>query len=362
MTALRRLVADREVVVCVGAGGVGKTTTAAALGAAAAEQGRRVVVVTIDPARRLADALGLGAGGRGRGSGLADDPTLVSDAGGGELWGVMLDPGRTFDALIREQAGSEEQVRRILENPIYQNLTTSLSGTHEYLAAAKLHELHRDPRFDLVVVDTPPARHALDVLDGPGRIVRFLDHRLYRSVLGPGQGVLRAVNTAGRSVLRLLGRLVGAELVDDVIAFFAAFEGIDDAFRQQATDVQRLLLGPTTAFVLVTSPRREALVESAWLLAELGGRGVRPAAIVVNRTTPDLGPPPPAEGLAPELADHLRAWEDLHRMAAAERAAIVHLVARHPGIEVLVVEERDRPVADLPAVRSLARQLLDQPG
>jgi anion-transporting ArsA/GET3 family ATPase len=354
---------DHRVVVCVGVGGVGKTTTAAALGVAAAEAGRRVVVVTIDPARRLADALGLRGSGRGLGrdKGLGDEPRPVEGVGPGTLWGVMLDPQATFDRLIREQAGSDEQARRILSNPIYTNLTQSLSGTHEYLAAEKLYELHHDERFDLVVVDTPPARHALDVLDGPNRLMRFLDHRLYRSVLGPRQGVLRAVNTATRSVLRTLGRLVGAELVDDVIAFFAAFEGIDEEFRRRADAVNRLLVGPETAFVLVTSPRHEALHESRWMLGQLDRRAVDVAAVVVNRATPDLGPPPGADALPPGLEGPLAAWTALQAMASAERAAIADLVEQWAGIEVHVVDERERPVADLAGLGILARHLRGDP-
>jgi anion-transporting ArsA/GET3 family ATPase len=351
------LLAGRSVVVCVGAGGVGKTTTAAALGLAAANQGLRAVVVTIDPARRLADALGLGATGTGLGRGkeLGDEPRLVATAAPGELWGVMLDPKATFDALIRDQARSEDQARRILDNPIYVNLTTSLSGTHEYLAAEKLHQLHHDHRFDLVVVDTPPARHALDVLDGPGRLIRFLDHRLYRSVLGPRRGVLRAVNTATQAVLRTLSRLVGAELVDDVIAFFAAFEGIDAGFRRRAAEVNALLVGPETGFVLVTSPRHQALRESEWLLDQLLQRRVEVVATVVNRATPDLGRPP---GTAPAaLAAHHQAWRDLHHMARAERAAIAALTAAHPALAVEVLDEQDEPVTDLVGLAALADRL-----
>jgi anion-transporting ArsA/GET3 family ATPase len=359
VSTLDDLLGDRRVVVCVGAGGVGKTTSAAALAVAAARRGRRVVVVTIDPARRLADALGLGAASRrlGGGEGLTDDPRLVPGIGPGQLWGVMLDPQATFDALIRAQARSDEQVDRILSNPIYRNLTTSLSGTHEYLAAEKLHSLYHDPRFDLVVVDTPPAHHALDVLDGPGRLIRFLDHRLYRSVLGPRRGVMRAVNAATQSALRTTSRLVGADLVDDVIAFFAAFEGLDAGFRQRAAEVNRLLLGPDTGFVLVTSPRFQATRESEWLLGELGRRDVPVAALVVNRATPDFGPAPAVSEVPPRLRPARRAWEALATLAAAERAAIEDLHRDHGAVPLIVVDERERPVADVEGLGHLADQL-----
>lgn len=361
MSELRGLLEERRVVVCVGAGGVGKTTSAAALGVAAGQLGRRAVVVTIDPARRLADALGLGRTGTGlgRGKGLADEPTLVATTGSGELWGVMLDPQATFDRLIRAEARTEDQVRRILSNPIYRNLTTSLSGTHEYLAAEKLHQLHHDDRFDLVIVDTPPARHALDVLDGPGRLIRFFDHRLYRSVLGPRRGVLGAVNAATRNALRSLSRLVGADLVDDVIAFFAAFEGLDAGFRQRAAEVNDLLLGPDSSFVLVTSPRYEALRESEWLLGELARRRVEVAALVANRVTPHPGPLPHGADLAATPSPQLEAWRALDHLASAERVAIDDLRARHPNTALLVLDERDRPVADVEALGLLAQRMLD---
>lgn len=365
MSAVGEVLDQRRVVVCVGVGGVGKTTTAAALGLAAAARGKRAVVVTIDPARRLADALGLPGpadGGRpgtglGRGKGLGDQPTSVPVDAPGQLWGVMLDPQATFDRLVHEQARSEQQARRILDNPIYRNLTTSLSGTHEYLAAEKLHELHADERFDLVIVDTPPARHALDVLDGPGRLIRFLDHRLYRSVLSPRRGVLKAVNTVTQSALRTMSRMVGADLVDDVIAFFAAFDGLDDEFRRRAAEVNELLLGPETGFVLVTSPRYQAMRESDWLLAELARRDVSVSAVVVNRATPDLGRPPAAESVPAALAPHLRAWQQLERMARAERRAIAALAAERPGLPLVLVEERERPVNDLEGLARLGERL-----
>ena len=385
MTPIAPVLANARVVVCVGAGGVGKTTTAAALGVAAAQDGRRAVVVTIDPARRLADALGLaepsGSGGngtdvaatvaegassarRGRRSGLGgnrrlgNEPTRVPDVGPGELWGVMLDPQATFDHLVRAQSHSEEQARRILDNPIYRNLTTSLSGTHEYLAAEKLHELHADERFDVVIVDTPPARHALDVLDGPSRLIRFLDHRLYRSVLAPRRGIRKAINTATQTALRSLSRLVGADLVDDVIAFFAAFEGLDDGFKQRAAEVNRLLLGPSTNFILVTSPRYQALRESDWLLDQLANREVTVSALIVNRVTPDFGSPPDPEEIPPGWSGHLQAWQVLDRLSRGERCAMADVTERHPDLPMVVLEERGRPVSDLDGLAQLGQRLV----
>jgi len=168
------------VILCLGPGGVGKTTTAAALAIAAAENGKRAVVLTIDPARRLADAMGLSDVG---GKKLDNDARQVKGPWKGELWASMLDPGATFDDLIREHSSTKKQADRIITNRLYKNLTTTLSGTNEYMAAERLRSLHLDDRFDLVIVDTPPSKHAFDFLDSPARLTRFFDHRLYKTIL-----------------------------------------------------------------------------------------------------------------------------------------------------------------------------------
>ena len=175
---LHQLVDTAEVLVCCGSGGVGKTTMAAVLGLEAARRGRRAVVITIDPAKRLADALGVPGG-------LGNEPVRLPVQGPGELWALMLDPAATFDGLVAANAATPEQADRILANGFYRNVAERFSGTQEYMAAEKLHQLHNDPRFDLVVVDTPPTRNALDFLDAPERLVRFLDHRLYRVLVAP---------------------------------------------------------------------------------------------------------------------------------------------------------------------------------
>ncbi len=200
------LIDTSSVIVCCGSGGVGKTTTAAVIGLEAARRGRRAVVVTIDPARRLADALGLA-------DGLASEPQRIdlgadaADTGSaGELWAMMLDTAATFDGIVRANAESDEQIERILTNRFYRNIAGALSGTQEYMAAEMLHALHGDDRFDLVVVDTPPSRNALDFLDAPGVLSRFLDHRLFKLLMLPARSGLKVIGTATQPLLRAIGR------------------------------------------------------------------------------------------------------------------------------------------------------------
>ncbi|MEY2425854.1 MAG: hypothetical protein QOI61_1426, partial [Actinomycetota bacterium] len=209
MSGVRALAVNKNVIVCCGSGGVGKTTTAAALAVEAAARGRRACVVTIDPARRLADALGLGE--------LTNEPREVKGQWPGELWALMLDTKSTFDAIVAKYAASSEQADRIIGNRLYRNISGALSGTQEYMAMEKLHELHASGQFDVIVIDTPPTRNALDFLDAPRRITRFLDNRLFRLLIMPTTSYLRAVSAATQRILRTIARVVGAEVVDDAV-------------------------------------------------------------------------------------------------------------------------------------------------
>ena len=201
---LDRVVADAGVIVCCGSGGVGKTTTAAVIGIEAARRGRRVVVVTIDPARRLADALGLPAGLSG-----TPQPVELDAAGtGGELWAMMLDTPAMFERVVRSHAVDEVQADRIVANRFYQNIAGALSGTQEYMASEALHELHADDRFDLVVVDTPPSRNALDFLEAPGVLSRFLDHTAFKLLMMPTRTGMRVLSIATQPFVRAIGRVV----------------------------------------------------------------------------------------------------------------------------------------------------------
>jgi anion-transporting ArsA/GET3 family ATPase len=279
--ALADLVAERSIIVCCGSGGVGKTTTAAVVALEGARLGRKTVVVTIDPAKRLADALGL--------KGLTDTPSRIEGDWPGELWATMLDTKSTFDALVVKYAASPEQGERILANRFYRNISGALSGTQEYMAMEKLYELHDETDFDIVVVDTPPTRHALDFLDAPRRLSRFLDHRLFRLLIVPSRGIVKAVNVAAQTFLRTVSRVVGGDVVDDAVAFFQAFEGMEEGFRQRAARVNELLAADGTAFVLVASPRRDTVEEAHFFAERLGEAGIAVRGLVVNRVYPAFG-------------------------------------------------------------------------
>ncbi len=278
---LADLVAERSIIVCCGSGGVGKTTTAAVVALEGARQGRRTVVVTIDPAKRLADALGL--------QGLTDEPSRIEGDWPGQLWALMLDTKSTFDALVAKHAATAEQGERILANRFYRNISGALSGTQEYMAMEKLYELHDESDFDLVVVDTPPTRHALDFLDAPRRLSRFLEHRLFRMLVAPSRGLVKAVNVAAQTFLRTVSKVVGGDVVDDAIAFFQAFEGMEEGFRQRAQRVNELLAAPETAFVLVASPRRDTVEEAHYFADRLQEAGIAVQGLIVNRVHPSFG-------------------------------------------------------------------------
>jgi anion-transporting ArsA/GET3 family ATPase len=326
--SLEHLVDTASVVVCCGSGGVGKTTTAAALGLAASLRGRRVVVVTIDPARRLAEALGAT-------DGLSNTPTRLHvplPTETGELWALMLDAQATFDDLVRMYAPSAEQAANILTNGFYRNVSSAMSGTQEYMAGEKLYALVHDERFDLVVVDTPPSRRALDFLEAPTRLTRFLDHRVARVMLAPARTSMRVMNLAAQPLLRTLGRVVGASALTDAMAFLQAFEGMERGFRDRAHAVGQLLGEPDTRYVLVASPRHDTIDEARFFADELTLRGRSVAAVVINRVHRLYGPGSSGEARQRAAATRdqgdlevARLWDnlaELRSVAEAERAEI----------------------------------------
>ncbi|HMD44780.1 MAG TPA: ArsA-related P-loop ATPase, partial [Acidimicrobiales bacterium] len=264
--SLPALVGRRPVIVCCGPGGVGKTTVSATFALAAARAGRRACVVTVDPARRLADSLGVES--------LPNSPTLVPGDWPGELHALMLDTKSTFDDLIRQYAKDEEQAESIQKNRLYQNLAGALSGTQEYMAMEKLYELTQSGRFDTVVVDTPPTRNALDLLDAPRRLTHFLENRIFRALLVPTRASFKLVTVATRAVLRTISRVAGAEIVDDAVTFFQAFQGMEEGFANRAAAVRALLADPSTAYVLVTSPRPDSVEEASFFAGKLEGTGI----------------------------------------------------------------------------------------
>lgn len=277
---LAELVARRRVLACVGPGGVGKTTLAAALALGAARRGRRALVVTVDPARRLADALGLPA--------LDDEPRRVPLPGaGGELWALMLDSRRTYDALVARLAPNADTRARIHANPIYQRISRALAGSVEYAAMLKVFELQSRADLDLVVVDTPPSAHALDFLDAPARLLRLLDSPALQWLVNPalraGRLGWRWFRRGGQQVLRALERVTGLAFLEDLSEFLLAFEGMSGGFRQRARAVQQLLFGPDCAFVLASGPGELAAAQARDFLARLEERGAHPQGVVLNR-------------------------------------------------------------------------------
>jgi anion-transporting ArsA/GET3 family ATPase len=236
--------------------------------------------VTIDPARRLADALGIGE--------LSNEPKRIAGQWPGELSAVMLDAKRTFDDLVERYSADQEQADRILNNRLYRNLTSALSGTQEYMAAEKLYELNASGDFDLVVVDTPPTRNALDFLDAPGRLTRFLENRVFRLLLMPTRASLKALTMATQALLRTISKVAGSEIVEDAMAFFRAFDGMEAGFRDRARGVEALLADPGTAFVLVAAPRRDSVAEAGFFADRLAEAHQPVAALIVNRLHPDF--------------------------------------------------------------------------
>jgi anion-transporting ArsA/GET3 family ATPase len=355
-SGLRDLLAGSRIVVCTGSGGVGKTTTAAVLALEAARLGRRACVVTIDPAKRLADALGL--------EGLTNTPARIDGDWPGELWALMLDTKTTFDALVTRNAETPAQAAGIMENRFYRNISASLSGTQEYMAMEKLYELHEDHDFDLIVVDTPPTRNALDFLEAPKRLTRFLDHRLYRILMAPTRGFVKAMNVAAQAFLRTIAKVVGGDVVQDAVLFFQAFDGMEQGFKLRAERVLELLSQDDTSFVLVTAPRRDVVDEAAFFAARLGEAGIPIRALIVNRMHPlfstaaagALRERGRAQG-GTDLGHQYENLADFLQVASNEEAHLRGLAAKVAPAPVVRVPFLDCDVHDLDGLGQVAAHL-----
>jgi anion-transporting ArsA/GET3 family ATPase len=363
---LESIVDDRHVVICCGTGGVGKTTTAAAIALEAARRGRRACVVTIDPARRLANALGLEA--------LSNSATAIDHerwdperASTGALFALMLDPKHTFDGLVTRYAETTEQAERILQNRFYRNISGALGGTQEYMAMEKLHELYSEGSFDIVVVDTPPTRHALDFVDAPARLLRLFDNRLFRIMMMPTRASMKVAGVALQTLLRTMSRVVGREVVDDVIAFFRAFEGMEAGFRERAAHVQALIADPKTAFVLVTTPRRDAVDEADYFARRLIELDLDVEALIVNRVQPTfiteslsavVDRSTAAQGAT---AEAYRLLVDLETVAARERAEVGRVIERVPDTPKALVPLLASDVHDLTGLAVVASHMFGDP-
>lgn len=271
-----------RVIVTCGTGGVGKTSVAAALGVHAAQRDRRVVVITIDPARRLADAIGITET-------LGNEPQRIPLDATGELWVTMLDVHATFDNLVRETSPTPQRAQEVLTNSFYKSLSRSLSGTRDYMAAERLFELHHDDRFDLVIVDTPPSRNALDFLESPERLARFLKHPIVRLLVAPGRGGFRFASAAMTPVLKAISSVVGSDALSGVASFLRAIDGMETEFSRRALSVANTLRGDDTNFVVVTAPSPDALREAHHFVSELSRLRIALQLVVTNRMPPRFG-------------------------------------------------------------------------
>ena len=355
MTGYQGLIENRRVIICCGTGGVGKTTTSAATAMAAANAGKRAVVVTIDPAKRLADALGIAA--------LDNTPRVINGPWSGSLSALMLDTKSTFDEVVRSHAHDDAQAERIIGNRFYRNVSGTLSGTQDYMAVEKLNELHDSGDYDLVVVDTPPTRDALAFLEAPKLLSRLLDNPIYRIVTSPGRGPFKVINTAAQQVLRQLARVVGATVVDEAVAFFQAFEGMEDGFRDRANATLELLGDDRTAFVLVASPRADTIDEARYFLGRLHAADLNASAVVVNRMLPQLSTTPDrAAQLATSLAGSAaggaaQALADLTATSAGDDLRITKLQDAAPDALTVRVPMLHNDVHDIDGLAEIARLL-----
>jgi anion-transporting ArsA/GET3 family ATPase len=359
------------IIVCCGSGGVGKTTSAAAIALRAAERGRKVVVLTIDPARRLAQSMGIEQ--------LDNTPRPVSPvdtSGGGRLDAMMLDMKRTFDEVVESQA-SPEKARQILENPFYVALSSSFAGTQEYMAMEKLGQIHgqsvADGTYDLIVVDTPPSRSALDFLDAPERLSSFLDGRFIRLMLAPARGPAKLMTAGFGLITNALTKILGGQVLRDLQTFVSALDTVFGGFRQRAQRTYALLQADGTAFLVVAAPEPDALREAAYFVERLSEDRMPLAGLVVNRASPvPAGTLSADEAMAgaeklrkrdPEslTAGLLRLHADQARMVEREARLRERFATAHPQVATAVVPALAGDVHDLDGLRRIG-VLLAEPG
>jgi len=369
MTGVAELLRDRRVVVMAGSGGVGKTTTSAAVALGMAARGLRVAVVTIDPAQRLADALGLDALGN---EPRRVDPAPFERAGlrmQGELSAMTLDVKRTFDDLIARLAPDERTREQILANRIYRELSGAIAGSQEFTAVAKVHELAQEGGFDLLVLDTPPARNALDFLDAPERLASFFESRALRALLRPAGTGARLLGRGAGMMLGLLGRVTGADLLRDLSDFLRLLSGLVGGFRERAAAVEALLRDPATSFMLVTSPEREPIGEALAFRARLEQARMALGGAIVNRVhTDELGereagdvePLLVAEaGLSAAVAGQVAAaFADEHALTRRDAANVAQLAgALGAGVPLIEVPQLDEDLHDAAGLVALHAHL-----
>ncbi|WNV76122.1 ArsA family ATPase [Geodermatophilus sp. DSM 44513] len=367
---LAELVTDpgTRIVVCCGAGGVGKTTTSAALAMAAAQAGRTVVVLTIDPARRLAQSLGLVE--------LDNEPRRVAVPGApGELHAMMLDMKRTFDDIVVAHS-TPERAQQILDNPFYQTLSSSFAGTQEYMAMEKLGQLRAGDRWDLIIVDTPPSRSALDFLDAPNRMSRFLDGTMIRLLTAPSRTGFRIASAGFLFFSRIISKILGGQLLRDISAFVSALDTMFGGFRERATATYELLRRPGTWFVVVATPEPDALREASYFVDRLSTEQMPLAGLVLNRTHPPTTTAlsaTRADGAAEEVleaggagaelaAGALRVHAERMTLATREQQLTDRFTSAHPEVAVRTVPAAAGDVHDLDGLRAMAEALTGPDG
>jgi len=354
-----RLLDGKRIVVCAGPGGVGKTTTAAAIALGMAEQGLKVAVLTIDPARRLANSLGLAE--------LGNEETRVpiEFEGEGELWALMLDAKRTWDEVIERHASDEKTRDAVLQNRIYQELSNAVAGSTEYMAMEKLYELYQEDRYDLLVLDTPPTRNALDFLDAPQRLSRFIDSRSLQFFMKPGRFGLKVLGRGGGVLFGVLKRVTGVDLLRDLSDFFNSFGDMAAGIQERAQRVAELLGDRRTTFLVVTSPQRDSIDEAIFFRRRLREGGMPFGGAIVNRVHDQElteGDDDVVDDLTPLLGDKLarkvaRNYDDYRELAEWDRDQIERLRRETSREPVVLVPYLDDDVHDADGLRAMNRHL-----
>jgi anion-transporting ArsA/GET3 family ATPase len=366
MPSVAEIVQGRGIAICAGSGGVGKTTTSAALAAGLASRGQKVAVLTIDPAKRLADSLGLRE--------LENEPRQVDPRPfercgvemRGELWAMMLDAKATFDELVRKHAPDAETRDRILENRIYRQLSNALAGSQEYMAMEKLFEIHQEGRYDFLVLDTPPSRNALDFLDAPKRLTQFIEGRGMQMFMKPTGFATRVVGRGSSMGLSVLKRVTGLDLLSDLSEFFQAFSGMVEGFRERAKRVSELLGDPATTFIVVCGPQGEPIEEAVYFHRKLVEAKLPVGGVIVNKvhyeTEADLASGEVQADLRDLLDDELAErvasnFEDYQALAQRDARNVEHLERELKPKAVIRVPYLDEDVHDLEALFKIDRYL-----
>jgi anion-transporting ArsA/GET3 family ATPase len=364
---LRARLRGKRIVICLGAGGVGKTTTSAALALGLAARGQKIAVVTIDPAKRLASALGLQ---ELSGEPRRIAPEMFASQGvemKGELWAMMLDAKRTLDEIVTRLAPDEGSREEILANPVYRELSTAVAGSHELSAIAKLYELHEEHDFDAIVLDTPPSRNALDFLNAPARLLGFLEGRALRVFLAPGGLTARIFGRGTGLVFAIFARVTGVDMFGELSTFFRSLSGVIDGFGERTRGVAALLADPATSFLIVTSPEPEPAAEAVFLAERLAEAGMQSGGLIVNRVHSEglgghsleevraLLAPQLGEALAGRVASNLA---DFDLLAKRDRDTIAGLSRALRELEPIRVPHLDHEVQDLLGLQLIAELLL----